>query len=56
MVINPYGIECDGCSTSGVSEFTLRSRALSDNLMDVQGHGAANGNIFMMNELPSSAN
>ncbi|MDR5609764.1 MULTISPECIES: filamentous hemagglutinin N-terminal domain-containing protein [unclassified Arsenophonus] len=56
MVINPYGIECDGCSTSGVSEFTLRSRTLSDNLMDVQGHGAANGNTFMMNELPSSAN
>ncbi|MFS1563249.1 MAG: filamentous hemagglutinin N-terminal domain-containing protein [Candidatus Arsenophonus phytopathogenicus] len=42
MLVNPYGIVCDGCSVTNASEFTLQSR----NKADLVGRGAATDRIY----------
>ncbi|HGJ5876967.1 MAG TPA: filamentous hemagglutinin N-terminal domain-containing protein [Arsenophonus sp.] len=37
VIANPYGIECDGCSTSGISVFTLQSKYTVPVLMTENG-------------------
>ncbi|MFW0006959.1 MAG: hypothetical protein AB8V22_07505 [Arsenophonus endosymbiont of Dermacentor nuttalli] len=39
VIANPYGIECDGYSTSGISVFTLQSKDAVPVLMTENGWG-----------------
>ncbi|WGO83469.1 filamentous hemagglutinin N-terminal domain-containing protein [Arsenophonus apicola] len=56
IIVNPYGITCDDCSVSNVSNFTLRSRDAVPVSMDAKGWGAAEGMTAKVNQLPDSAN
>lgn len=56
IIANPYGIECDGCSVSGVSTLRLESRYARHVSMEVEGWGAAEGKFFTEQSLPSGSN